>query len=83
MVSWKDMRRLNYWLPDSHCNSLEGSRDAGGMPLDLGKDQTLKLFLGQVGRNIDFKYSKEVSVIFDRTRKIQPTAVASSFVAIY
>jgi len=64
MVSWKDKRRLDFWTEKdgSSCNSLDGSRDPGGLPLNMQKDEPLSLFLGQVGRKITFAYQKEVFV---------------------
>ncbi len=32
------------------------------MPLDLDKEQQIKLFLGALGRTLDFKYEKEVEI---------------------
>ncbi len=62
MVSWKDMTTLNYWPAQyPQCNSLEGARDPSGWPLDLKKEDAVDLFIGGVGRDITFKYEKEVS----------------------
>ena len=52
--------RLDYWTTEA-CNSLDGSRDTGGMPIDLDKEDNIPIFIGDLGRVINFKYEKEVS----------------------
>ena len=62
MISWHDMRRLDYWGPEPvECNILSSSRDPGLVPLGLQRGQVLPMFIGDLGRTLNFKYSHAVS----------------------
>ena len=66
MVAWKGSNdaklssRLNYWKSDQ-CNKVVG-RDPSGLPLNIGKSDVMKLFIGQLCRPLDFVYEKNVNV---------------------
>ena len=66
MVAWKGSNdaklssQLNYWKSDQ-CNKVVG-RDPSGLPLNIGKSDVMKLFIGQLCRPLDFVYLKNVNV---------------------
>ena len=66
MVAWKGSNdakltnQLNYWKSDQ-CNKVVG-RDPSGLPLNIGKSDIMKLFIGQLCRPLDFVFAKNVNV---------------------
>lgn len=72
MISWHNQRVLNYWRAGSDCNSLDQARDPGNLPLNIDKKDTLKLFFGNLGRNINFKYIQETFVDTFKTYRFAP-----------
>ncbi len=72
MISWHDQRTLPYWQSGSHCNSLDGKRDPGNLPMNVGKKDLLNVFFGDIGRSMQFKYVQEVIVEGFRTYRFSP-----------
>ena len=63
MVSWNGSKTMNYWFTDK-CNQVSGN-SPDSLPLQIDKNDTMKLFFGPICRPLHFKFSKEVTVDSD------------------
>jgi hypothetical protein len=50
---------LNYWSKPE-CNLVSG-HDPSGLPLNLSKNETVDLFIGELCRNIQLKFETQIS----------------------
>jgi hypothetical protein len=60
MVAWQGSRVLNYWSSET-CNTVSG-RDPSGLPLTIDHSDQIPLFIGQICRQLNFKFDKKVVV---------------------
>jgi hypothetical protein len=52
------MQVVNYWSK-SKCNFVSG-RDPSGLPLNIKKNETLKIFIGELCRTINLEFEGEI-----------------------